>query len=135
MLAKAKDLEDRVEKAGWEAPATEGSLQGPSHFEIETGGRIAHRPQYWTNQSLIEVEDVTNKGTIEESDPTTMMDAPPHDYGPTGSTLHDHVSGSDENPVSLTKSEDRVVGSIQGGDALRLHEVARAAENLARRLS
>ena len=40
ILAKAKELEERITKAG---EATEGSQLGPSHLEIETGGRIARK--------------------------------------------------------------------------------------------
>ena len=131
ILAKAKELEERVTKAG---EATEGSQVGPSHLEIETGGRIAHRPHYWTNQSLIEVDDVANKGSTMTADPTGMMKNPPHDYGPTGSTLHDHESGG-EGSVDLKKSNDTVLGSLKSGDGLRLRKVAEAAEDLARRFS
>ena len=131
ILAKAKELEERVTKA---SEATEGSQTGPSHFEIETGGRIAHRPQYWTNQSTIEVEDITQKSPAAQADPVGMMKNPPHDYGPTGSTLHDHESGG-EGAVDLKKSNDTVLGSLKAGDGLRLRKVAEAAEDLARRLS
>ena len=155
LVSKAKDLEKRIEKAqmcpcgsgkpkaeccpnlkkaGWEDKPTEGSTIGGANLEIETGGRIAQRPQYWTNNSLIEVENVTNKGAIETADPTKMMTAPPHDYGPTGSTLHDHEGGADTTTDALTKSEDRVLGSLREGDDLRLRKVADAAEDLARRL-
>jgi hypothetical protein len=134
LVSKAKDLEERIEKAGWENPPAEGSTIGGANLEIETGGRIAQRPQYWTNQSTIEVEDIANKGAIETADPTEMMAVPPHDYGPTGSTLHDHEGGSDTTTDALTKSEDRVLGSLREGDDLRLRKVADAAEDLARRL-
>jgi len=134
LVSKAKDLEKRIEKAGWEEKPSEGSTIGGSNLEIETGGRIAQRPQYWTNQATIEVEDVTNKGATETADPTGMMVAPPHDYGPTGSTLHDHEGGADTTTDALTKSEDRVLGSLREGDDLRLRKVADAAEDLARRL-
>lgn len=134
MLAKAKGLQERVEKAGWEAPATEGSTIGGSNLEVETGGRIAQRPQYWTNQQLVESDDVTNKGASETSDPINMMGTPPNDYGPDGSTLHDHEGGSDEDSAALTKSEDVLFGSLKGGDGLRLKKVAEATENLAQRL-
>ena len=134
LVSKAKELEERIEKAGWEGKPTEGSTIGGANLEIETGGRIVQRPQYWTNQSTIEVEDVTNKGATETPDPTGMTVAPPHDYGPSGSTLHDHEGGADTTTDALTKSEDRVLGSLREGDDLRLRKVANAAEDLARRL-
>ena len=135
LMEKAKELDTRIEKAGWENAPTEGSKIGGANLEIETGGRIAQRPQYWTNQSLIEVEDVTNKGASPVvKDPVKMMDAPPHDYGPNGSTLHDHVSGDDTTTDALTKSEDNILGSLHNGDNLRLRKIADATEDLARRL-
>ena len=134
LISKAKGLEERSEKAGWETPPIEGSTIGGADLEIETGGRIAQRPQYWTNQSTIEVEDVANKGATQTADPTDMMSIPPHDYGPTGSTLHDHEGGSDTTTAALTKSEGSVLGSLRDGDDLRLRKVANATEVLARRL-
>ena len=135
LMEKAKELDTRIEKAGWENAPTEGSKIGGANLEIETGGRIAQRPQYWTNQSLIEVEDVTNKGASPVAkDPTKMMDAPPPHYGPNGSTLDLHESGSDTTTDALKKSEDVVLGSLHNGDNFRLRKIAETTEDLARRL-
>jgi hypothetical protein len=134
-LNKAHALQERIKKAGWEEKASEGSMIGGGDMEIETGGRSAQRPQYWTNQNLIEVEDIKNKGSIQDKDPNGMMTAPPHDYGPTGSTLHDHESGSDSTSSALKKSSDRILGSLGEGQNLLLKQVAQATESLANRLS
>ena len=134
LVSKAKGLEERIEKAGWENPPSEGSKIGGADLEIETGGRIAQRPQYWTNQSTIESEAITPEGAVKAADPINMMTAPPNQYGPEGSTLYSHESGSDTTTAALKKSEDRVLGSLQEGDSLRLRKVADAAEDLARRL-
>ena len=67
LLQKAAKLEERIQKAGWEAPATEGFTEGPSHLEVETGGRVAHRPQYWTNQQTIKVDDIKS-AALKKSD-------------------------------------------------------------------
>jgi len=131
LIAKAKELTERIEKN----EATEGSQIGPTHLEIETGGRIAHRPQYWTNQSTIEVDDVANKGATTEGDPGKMMDAPPHQYGPSGSTLSSHEGGGEGTSAALKKSDDKVLGSLSGGDSLRLRKVADMTESLARQLN
>ena len=167
MLAKAKELEERIGKAvecpsckmekaegcceknskdavgkygmqkaqPYDNAPVEGSQVGPSHLEIETGGRIAHRPQYWTNQQTIQVDDITNKGAIAPvADPSKMMQAPPQNYGPGGSTLYAHEVGG-EGAVDLKKSQDVVLGSLQDGHSLRLRELTEATEELARRLS
>ena len=161
MLAKAKELEERIGKAAecpcgsgkpkaeccaigkygmyksqpYDSAPVEGSQIGPTHLEIETGGRIAHRPQYWTNQQTIQVDDITNKGAIAPvADPTKMMQAPPQNYGPGGSTLYAHEVGG-EGAVDLKKSQDVVLGSLQDGHSLRLRELTEATEELARRLS
>lgn len=102
LLRKAKDLEKRViEKAGWENAPSEGSTVSGGQFEVETGGRIAHRPQFWTNQSLIQSEDVGKKVPAPESDPRNMMQAPPNQYGPDGSTLFTHEGGGEGETSAL----------------------------------
>jgi hypothetical protein len=63
-----------------------------------------------------------------------MMDAPPHHYGPNGSTLDLHESGSDTTTDALKKSEDVVLGSLHNGDNFRLRKIAETTEDLARRL-
>jgi len=101
ILRKAKDLEERIEKAGWEGAPTEGSKISGGQFEVETGGRITHRPQFWTNQSLIESDNVEKKIPAAASDPINMMQPPPNQYGPEGSTLYSHETGGEGESSAL----------------------------------
>lgn len=129
LLQKAAELEERIQKAGWEGTPTEGSMQGPSHLEIETGGRIAHRPQYWTNQQLIQTEDVKNKGASSEF--SNALDRAGDHYPTSQSTLGSHEGGSDESPVALVKS-DSLLGV--DGEQTRITDLSKKVEELARRL-
>jgi len=104
LLSKARELNDRVDEV--KKDATEGSMIGPSHMEVETGGRIAHRPQYWTNQSTIEVEDITNKGASKEN--VTMMNNPGANFPTSESTLDSHAVGDDSRPEALSKLEKQI---------------------------
>ena len=126
LLQKATELEQRIKKAG---TPTEGSMIGPSHMEVETGGRIAHRPQYWTNQSTIAVEDVANKGTTSES--SNVLDRAADHYPTSQSTLGSHEVGSDEQPAALMKS-DTLLGV--DGEQTRLADLAKKVETIARRI-
>lgn len=124
LMKKAKKTAARLEKN----EPTEGSTIGPSHFVTETGGntpiKTAH---YSTNQSLIKVEDVANKGaTMEQSN---ILETGFKETYPTNeSTLGAHESGSDESPASLTKT----LGAT--GEQLRLSNIAKSVDRLSRRI-
>ena len=124
LMKKAKKTATRLEKT----EPTEGATIGPSHFVTETGGntpiRTAH---YSTNQSLIKVEDVANKGaTMEQSN---ILEAGFKETYPTNeSTLGAHAMGSDENPTGLAKQ----LGAT--GEQLRLSNIAKSVDRLSRRI-
>jgi len=71
MLKKAKELEDRIEKAeiakAEHHKSTSFSTEpSSSQFMIETGGQT-YNAFYDTNQSLLDVQDVANKGATKTS--------------------------------------------------------------------
>ena len=124
LMKKAKKTAVRLEKN----EPTEGSTIGPSHFVTETGGntpiRTAH---YSTNQSLIEVEDIANKGAIMEHS-NMLNDGFKETYPTNESTLGAHEMGSDENPTGLAKH----LGTT--GEQLRLSNIAKSLDLLSRRI-
>tara|TARA_R110002074_G_scaffold30129_9_gene85663 strand:+ start:4265 stop:4702 length:438 start_codon:yes stop_codon:yes gene_type:complete len=128
LLQKAAKLEERIQKAGWEAPATEGFTEGPSHLEVETGGRVAHRPQYWTNQQTIKVDDIKNKGAISES--SKVLDRAADHYPTSQSTLGSHEGGQDTESAALKKSD---VPLGVDGEQIRLADLSKKVEKLSRR--
>ena len=69
LLKKTKEVASRINKRSSqpEYKTTEGSKVGPSMFTSQTGGNTPIRSaHYSTNNSLIESEDVKNKGAISE---------------------------------------------------------------------
>ena len=105
MLSKAKEVEDRIAKRSSqpEYKTTEGSKVGPSMFVSETGGNTPIRSaHYTTNNSLIESEDVANKGATSEN--VDVFGAYNTHYPTNESTLGSHEIGSDEQPPALTKT-------------------------------
>ena len=85
MLKKAKELEDRIEKAeiakAEHHNATTFSTEpSSSQFMIETGGQT-YNAFYDTNQSLLDVQDVANKGATKTNVTLNGARVNPQDKG------------------------------------------------------
>jgi len=132
LLQKANELADKVEKAKSERSsqpeysAKEGSEQG-YEFRTQSAGKDNVKNQYFsTNNHLIEVEDVKNKGaTMENSDVTTRASP----YYPTAFS----TTGALEN---FTGGEGPVLKSAGGNiQKYQDQQIKKSIEELSRRIN
>ena len=132
LLNKANELADKVEKAKAdrssqpEYSAKEGSEHG-YEFRTQSAGKDNVKNQYFsTNNHLIEVEDIKNKGaTMENSDVTTRASP----YYPTAFS----TTGALEN---FTGGEGPVLKSAGGNiQKFQDQQIKKSIKELSRRIN
>lgn len=104
LMKAAKEVEDRLitKEQGVAFQQKEGTALGDVQFHSQVGGETGVQNQYYsTNQRLIDVEDVANKGAISEK--SDILDKNP--YYPTAlSTLAGHFVDGGGEAQSLKKA-------------------------------
>ena len=129
LLNKANELADKVEKARSSQPeysAKEGSEQGYEFFTQSAGKNNVRNQGYATNNHLIEVEDVKNKGAIMENSDVTTRESP---YYPTAFS----TTGALEN---FTGGEGPVLKSAGGNiQKYQDQQIKKSIETLSRRIN
>ena len=104
LLKAAKELASRLiaKEQGISFQQKEGTTLGDVQFHVQVGGETGVQNQYYsTNQRLIDVEDVTNKGAISEN--SDILDKNPH-YPTALSTLAGHFVDGGGEAQSLKKA-------------------------------
>lgn len=126
LLKKALELEQQLLKEqGVNFDQKEGTDIADVQFHTQVGGETGVQNQYYsTNQRLISVEDVANKGAISES--SDILDKNPH-YPTALSTLDAHF---------MDGGSQKVQKSLVGADEHRyaLSELRKAVRKLESRL-
>ena len=126
LLKEAIELEQRLLKEqGVVYDQKEGTDIGHVQFHVQVGGETGVQNQYFsTNQRLISVEDIANKGAISEN--SDVLDKNPH-YPTAISTL---------NARFLDGGSQKVQKSLVGADEHKfaVRELRKAVQKLRSRL-
>jgi len=104
LMKAAKEVENRLitKEQGVNFQQKEGTALGDVQFHSQVGGETGVQNQYYsTNQRLIDVEDVKNKGAISEK--SDILDKNPH-YPTALSTLAGHFVDGGGEAQSLKKA-------------------------------
>ena len=104
LMKAAKEVENRLitKEQGVTFQQKEGTALGDVQFHSQVGGETGVQNQYYsTNQRLIDVEDVKNKGAISEK--SDILDKNPH-YPTALSTLAGHFVDGGGEAQSLKKA-------------------------------
>ena len=104
LMKAAKEVENRLitKEQGNYFQQKEGTTLGDVQFHSQVGGETGVQNQYYsTNQRLIDVEDVKNKGAISEK--SDILDKNPH-YPTALSTLAGHFVDGGGEAQSLKKA-------------------------------
>jgi len=104
LMKAAKEVENRLitKEQGNYFQQKEGTTLGDVQFHSQVGGETGVQNQYYsTNQRLIDVEDVANKGAISEK--SDILDKNPH-YPTALSTLAGHFVDGGGEAQSLKKA-------------------------------
>ena len=104
LMKAAKEVENRLitKEQGVNFQQKEGTTLGDVQFHSQVGGETGVQNQYYsTNQRLIDVEDVKNKGAISEK--SDILDKNPH-YPTALSTLAGHFVDGGGEAQSLKKA-------------------------------